>query len=60
MTSLANPNPALLELLIRRVTREAQGINSYELVDPNGGALPPFTAGSHIDIHLPNGMVRQY
>ncbi|KIZ40395.1 ferredoxin [Rhodopseudomonas palustris] len=39
---------------------EAETINSYELTAPNGAELPPFTAGSHIDLHLPNGMIRSY
>lgn len=39
---------------------EAEGIISYELRDPAGGELPPFTAGAHIDLHLANGMVRSY
>jgi hypothetical protein len=30
----------------------AEDINSYELVDPDGGELPPFTAGAHIDLHF--------
>ncbi|MGH8415811.1 MAG: PDR/VanB family oxidoreductase [Pseudomonas sp.] len=60
MTSLQQPAVTTLELVLRRVTLEAKGINSYELVDPKGLELPPFTAGSHIDIHLPNGLVRQY
>src|SRR5439155_9757593 len=25
-----------------------------------GRPLPPFSAGSHIDVHLPNGLIRQY
>lgn len=49
-----------LSLVVRQIRYEAQGINSYELTDPDGGELPPFTAGAHIDIHLPNGVVRQY
>lgn len=49
-----------LSLLVRQIRFEANGINSYELVDPEGGALPPFTAGAHIDIHLSNGVIRQY
>lgn len=39
---------------------EAQGICSFELVDMAGGVLPAFSAGAHIDVHLPNGMVRPY
>jgi len=49
-----------LELRIRAVTWEAPNIHSYELRLPSGGELPPFTAGAHIDLHLPNGMVRSY
>ncbi|WP_426173249.1 PDR/VanB family oxidoreductase [Massilia sp. TWR1-2-2] len=51
---------ARLSLLVRQIRLEAAGINSYELVDPDGGELPPFTAGAHIDVHLPNGLIRQY
>lgn len=51
---------ALLSLMVRQIRYEAKGINSYELVDPTGADLPPFTAGAHIDIHLPNGLTRQY
>jgi vanillate O-demethylase ferredoxin subunit len=29
-------------------------------VREDGAALPPFEAGAHIDVHLPNGLVRQY
>jgi ferredoxin-NADP reductase len=45
---------------IARVAKEAVGINSYQLVDPAGGELPPFTAGAHIDLYLPGPIVRQY
>ena len=49
-----------LSLLVRQVRYEGVGIQSYELVDPDGGELPPFDAGAHIDVHLPDGVVRQY
>ena len=45
---------------VARKTREAEAICSYELVRVDGAALPPFEAGAHIDVHLPNGLVRQY
>jgi len=45
---------------VRQVRFEGRGINSYELVDPEGAQLPSFTAGAHIDIHLADGVVRQY
>lgn len=54
------PPPTGLALVVRQIRFEANGINSYELADPAGAELPAFTAGAHIDIHLPNGIVRQY
>jgi ferredoxin-NADP reductase len=53
------PEPTLT-VQVRHIRREAVGINSYELVDPAGVALPEFAAGAHIDVHLPGGAVRQY
>lgn len=49
-----------LELRVKRISYEADRINSYELVAPAGGDLVPFTAGGHIDLHLSNGMIRSY
>ena len=49
-----------LSVRVARITREALDINSYELVDPGGGALPPFTAGAHLDVWVPNGELRQF
>jgi vanillate O-demethylase ferredoxin subunit len=51
---------SLLRLVIRQIRLEANGIHSYELVSEDGAALPAFTAGSHLDIHLPSGTIRQY
>ncbi|MEY2619072.1 MAG: hypothetical protein RL522_2074 [Pseudomonadota bacterium] len=39
---------------------EAEGIFSYELARADGAPLPAFSAGSHIDVQLPGGIVRQY
>ena len=49
-----------LQVRVARKNREAAAIYSYELVPIDGAALPGFTAGAHIDVHLPNGLVRQY
>ncbi|MGQ0664388.1 MAG: PDR/VanB family oxidoreductase [Pseudomonadota bacterium] len=51
---------ATLTLRVRTIRYEAEGINSYELVDPAGAELPPFTAGAHLDVHLSGNIVRQY
>ena len=50
----------LLSILVRQITNEAPGINTYALVDPRGGELPPFTAGAHLNVHVPGGFLRQY
>ena len=39
---------------------EAAGICGFDLVRSDGGALPPFSAGSHIDVMIPGGPTRQY
>ena len=49
-----------MQVRVKRISLEADNINSYELMSPDGGDLAPFTAGSHIDLHLPNGMIRSY
>jgi len=49
-----------LEVRVVRKQLEAQDICSFELVQTNGKPLPAFSAGSHIDVHLPNGLTRQY
>ncbi len=49
-----------LQVRVARRHVEALDICSFELVAVNGAALPPFSAGAHIDVHLPNGLTRQY
>ncbi len=43
-----------------RKAREALDICSFELARPDGAPLPPFSAGSHIDVQTPGGPTRQY
>ena len=45
---------------VARKSREALDISSFELVSVKGDPLPGFSAGSHIDVLLPNGITRQY
>lgn len=49
-----------LTVKVLRKAQEAQDIASFELGRADGGPLPAFSAGSHIDVHLPGGLVRQY
>lgn len=48
------------ELLVRQIRMEARNIHAFELSDPDGRELPPFTAGAHIDVHIAPGLIRQY
>jgi vanillate monooxygenase ferredoxin subunit len=52
--------PPLLQVTVARKLAEAEGICSFELVSADGAALPPFTAGAHVDVHVRPGLVRQY
>ena len=49
-----------LQVFVHTLRYEAQGVISIELRDLHQKELPAFEAGSHIDLHLPNGMVRSY
>ncbi len=54
-----------LQVKIARKQAEAEGICSLELVSTDGGPLPAFEAGAHIDIAVPgetagSSIVRQY
>jgi vanillate O-demethylase ferredoxin subunit len=52
--------PQTIEVRVAAIVDEAEDIRSFELVDPAGGQLPPFTAGAHVDVHLTEKLIRQY
>lgn len=49
-----------LRLRARQITYQGIGINAYEFVREDGGELPEFTAGAHVDLYFRDGRVRQY
>lgn len=51
--------PWLAVQVVARTT-EADDIVSIELAAADGSPLPPFEAGSHIDVEIADGLVRQY
>lgn len=51
---------AAIELKVDRIAEAAELICAVTLVDANGGTLPPFEAGAHVDVHLPDGATRPY
>ncbi|MCJ8207548.1 PDR/VanB family oxidoreductase [Pseudomonas sp. RGM2987] len=50
----------MIEVQVAARHDEALDICSYELIRVDGQPLPAFSAGSHIDMHLPGGLIRQY
>lgn len=48
-----------MKVKITAIRDEATDIRSYRL-EPVSGGLPAFTAGSHVDVHIGDGLVRQY
>lgn len=50
----------MIDVVVVSRNDEAQGICSFELAAVDGSPLPAFSAGAHIDVHLPDGLVRQY
>ena len=51
---------ASISVRVARKTTEALDICSFELVEAGGGTLPPFSAGSHVDVEVGAGLTRQY
>lgn len=51
--------PGRIRVTVAAKTMVAEGIVSLEL-RPLRGVLPAFQPGAHIDVALPNGLVRQY
>ncbi|RJQ88292.1 oxidoreductase [Amycolatopsis panacis] len=54
------PRVEPIDLDVSALRRLTADVIELELVEPTGAALPDWMAGSHVDIELGNGMVRQY
>jgi vanillate O-demethylase ferredoxin subunit len=50
----------MLNVRVSRRTALALDICSFELIPTDETSLPPFSAGSHIDVVTPGGLTRQY
>lgn len=48
------------DLVVHRRHAAADGVMALDLVDPQGGDLPAWEPGAHIDLLLDEGLVRQY
>ena len=49
-----------MPLRVAAIADVADGIRSFELVQPDGSELPPFTPGSHVKVQTPSGNLRKY
>src|SRR5687768_4147915 len=57
---ISQSNMSTIDVVVAAKQLEAAGIASFELVRADGLPLPSFAAGSHIDVHVPGGRIRQY
>jgi phthalate 4,5-dioxygenase reductase subunit len=58
--SPANADPVLIPRRVTRAERIAEDIHLFELRDPAGGELPEFSAGAHVSVRVPNGLMRKF
>lgn len=49
-----------LQLQVRAIRLQAERTHAFELARPDGALLPPVQAGSHVDVHVPGGLLRSY
>lgn len=56
----ANADEQELELLVKQMTLEADGVLSLRLTHPADEELPEWSPGAHVDLTLKGSLVRQY
>ncbi len=49
-----------IDVLVKSISYEAQDIFSFDLVSPDGSDLPEFQPGSHFDVFIDEGIIRQF
>lgn len=49
-----------IKTVVAGIEEAGTAIKLLTLADPDNWELPPFKPGAHIDLHLPNGLVRTY
>ncbi|VIO72936.1 Phenoxybenzoate dioxygenase subunit beta [Bradyrhizobium ivorense] len=57
---MSEPNGGMLNLVVTEINTETPAIRSVTLAKADGGLLPEWSAGAHIDIELPSGDRRSY
>ena len=49
-----------VQVQVRAIRLQAERTHAFELALPSGALLPPVSAGAHVDVQLPGGLVRSY
>src|SRR5262249_40684766 len=58
--SPSSADPVLTARRVTRAERIAEDVHLFERGDRAGGELPEFSAGAHVQVRVPNGLVRKY
>lgn len=56
----AKVSPGVLSVWVASIRDEADGVRSFSLARADRRLLPSFAPGAHIDVHIDQGLVRQY
>ncbi|MFF3372590.1 PDR/VanB family oxidoreductase [Streptomyces sp. NPDC002680] len=56
----SDTSPSMAPLLVRQARWIAHDVLELRLTRPEGGALPPWEPGAHIELTLPSGLRRAY
>ena len=59
-THLPEPHTGLIDARLTRIEDVARDTKLYTFQRAEGGPLPAYKPGAHIDLHLPNGLLRQF
>jgi tetrachlorobenzoquinone reductase len=57
---LPEPHTHIIDARLTKIEDVARDTKLYTFARSEGGALPAYKPGAHIDLHLPNGLVRQF
>lgn len=57
---MATTGAATIEVAVDRVVNVAARIRAFDLVRDDGGLLPAYEPGAHIEVALPGGIARSY
>src|SRR5581483_11971461 len=58
--NIAPPSHGLIDARLVKIEDVARDTRTYTFQRVDGGKLPAYKPGAHIDLHLPNGLVRQF